>query len=100
MTCIEVECLDRQDPEARAHLRMSRRELFLPGTSPQASTLELAAQSTIMPPKSHAQAESTNDSWTLSAEGNLELLATDRSAEAGTEKLGPGHMAIVVNSGL
>jgi len=77
---------------------MSRRELFLPVTSPQASTL--AAQSIIMPPKSHAQAESTNDSWTLSAEGNLELLATDRSAEAGTEKLGPGHMAIVVNSGL
>ena len=55
---------------------------------------------TITPHKSHAQAESTNDSWTLSAEGNLELLATDRSAEAGTEKLGPGHMAIVVNSGL
>ena len=98
MTCIEVECLDRQDPEARAHLRMSRRELFLPVTSPQASTL--AAQSIIMPPKSHAQAESTNDSWTLSAEGNLELLATDRSAEAGTEKLGPGHMAFVVNNGL
>ena len=59
MTCIEVECLDRQDPEARAHLRMSRRELFLPVTSPQASTLaahDQSAQSTIMPPKSHAQA--------------------------------------------
>ena len=40
------------------------------------------------------------DAWTLSAEGNLELLAVDRSAEAETKSVGSDHMAVMLNSGL
>ena len=97
MTCVEVECLGRQGPEFRSHLRMSRREFFLPGNSPQASTL--AAQSTVCHPRAMHRWWIAKGAWALSAEGNLELLAVDRSAEAETESVGPDHMAVMVNSG-